>query len=433
MYAGEAERQLSALAQTNAALASEQYNRKMADLAEAKFLTDIDDKRRESSIRNSQRSGIIGMGKNILDALRGDKAEAQISFTTSQQKGQPTQAPTGKPLLDAVRGYNSADIFKQANNTSAKTGVDSTTNEYMIADKMWRNSHNGEPLSLETFKQMNSDKETNKYLSSEVNKEMLNESDRAIVDAENETIQSKNRNIEAENKRAQMEYERKIQKDPVGAYMRDAESRGVIIPEKLEGSKSDMRKQNYNFHNDQIEYYMRNKMYAQARKAEREWIQNEINIDGTWNDDDKGNYKSPWDTSGPSKEKMIHFSYQGEFDVGGKLDQARNDVVPESVYNQGPAAIAKYMNERNKKQGATAMLTNVYIADKIKGQQGISPESEKVNSDRINQKWAIANQTTEGTKYITDAGMVRMRKSDGTESIIKDKNVITKLKKMGMI
>jgi len=220
--------------------------------------------------------------------------------------------------------------------------------------------------------------------------------DQKNIDAENETITSKNRNIEAENKKSQMEYERKIQKDPVGAYMRDAESRGVIIPEKLEGSKSDMRKQNYNFHNDQIEYYMRNKMYAQARKAENEWIQNEINIDGTWNDDDKGNYKSLWNTSGPSKEKTQTVGVAITYTAGGDKQPATNYDIPVSKL-KSRVEIAKYIleqeNKGRKEAGLPLMTINdIQITKPVTG-EGAYTENLQYYNDGID-KQALANGTT---------------------------------------
>jgi hypothetical protein len=419
------------------------------------------------------------MGANFIDALTGNNGNRGVQATNSQLRGRQMQAPTGNPLIDAVQGHDKATLQQTGLLKEAgKNG--SNMQEFMIADKEYR-ARTGKPLTVQMFNDMYHDKEqetptgsrqetynrfmkmgmdgmsvedmektgafeqeADKYgsidnsdirsgLKNRVNEELAIASDQKNIDKENAGITKQNKKIESENLKAQKEYERKVQKDPIGGFLNYAKEIGLEIPTEFVGDKAEQRKQNYDLHNAQIEYFMANKMYDKARKAENEWIQNEINIDKSWGDKGDGNYKSAWNTSGPAKEKMVDFSYQGEYEEGGNLDQARNDRVPESVYNQGPAAIAKYMNERNKKQGASAMLTNVYVADKIKGQTGITPASEKVNSDRMNQRWAVANQTAEGTKYIMDAGIVRMKKSDGTEQVIKDKNVITKLKNAGII
>jgi len=326
MYAGEAERQLSALAHTNQALANEQYNRKMQALQQAEFFTKIGDERRGGAIKDATRSGIVGMGANFIDALQGNNGNPNVQ-TTSQL-----------------------------------SGVQIPVQENIVTDKQSR-------ADLKSKK----------------------------------------------------EYERKVQKDPALGFINYAKDKGIVIPTEFTGDKAEQRKQNYDLHNAQIEYFMSNGMRDKARKAENEWIQNEINIDKSWGDKGEGNYKSLWNTSGPAGEKYEDIGIEAQYAENGAFMPAKNYRVPSRIIKKGRPAITKYINEQ---EGSLANggspIRNLNVVKAVSGTSELTPAQLEFNKGIENKAWAnadtlkIAGSEIETT--VIDGKKVFRRKGQGNFS-----------------
>jgi len=328
------------------------------------------------------------------------------------------QSPTGKPLLDAIKGFSKTDVA-QSNKFNKQDDINKA---YMVAN-MEHQKATGQMLDPMDFKKMYQDRISLNpnvakdatlgedlnlgsvdYDSSNYRKDLQDKSnqissmagDQKVIDAENKTIASDNKKIEAENLKAQKEYERKVQKDPIGGFLNYAKEKGIVIPTEFTGDKAEQRKQNYDLHNAQIEYFMDNKMYNKARKAENEWIQNEINIDKSWGDKGDGNYKSLWNTSGPSKEKTQNVGVAITYTEGGDRQPATNYDIPVSKLKSRSETVKYILEQENKgrKEAGLPLMTinDIQITKPVTGDGSLTEDLEYYN-DGVD-KYAMANGTT---------------------------------------
>ncbi len=462
MYAGQQESQIQALASANQQLANELYNKKMEALARAQFFTKIgDSEERGRAIKDATRSGLSGVVKNAWDFLGGNSGNPNVETTSSYgsefQQNEP--APTGNPKIDAVMGINSYDLAKSK--VLQTKGLDDMQKAFMIADAESRKT-TGKPLDPVEFKKMYSDsisynpnvtKDANfgdlnlgdatdnsayrNTMKDKVAQESALIGDQKVIDAENKDIALKNDKIERENKKAQAEYEAKVKKNPEMGLRQYFTEIGLSVPSEFTGDKANMRKQNYDLHNAQIEYFMGIGRKDLAKKAEREWIQNEMNIDKSWGDDGGGSYKSLWNTDGPKGEAYEEVGIAIQYDKDGDKQPATNYRVPKSVLKSKSATLKWILDQENagrKEKGLPLVtMTDIQITKPVTGEGSFTENLELYNKGVERKALALAKTDASGNKYITRNGVTTKYTTNGEAIAVNDPEDIKKLKTAGFI
>lgn len=424
MYAGEGEKQISALAQANQQFANEQLNKKMQALNLYNAMTATGDERRGSALKDATRSGIIGLGANVMDFIRGDNGNDRLKITNSlgmPQAGsvQGSKAPVGNPLIDAIskREYGGTDAVQGEllNRLLDTKSPDYNPDQYrfMVAqDQMGTGGVKG--LMKGDINQTLYNEQNNKM------KEQMQKSDyyKDVNAGIDKDVAKQNKQIEAQNLKAQKEFEAQERRDPVGGFMNYAKEKGLEIPTEFKGSKDEQRKQNYDLHNAQIEYFLSKGRRDLARKAESEWIQNEMNIDKSWGDDGKKNYSSLWNTSGPAKEATETIGIAGNYGDNPTRMPASNYTVPKNIIAQGKSAILSYINKQEKmKAGENYVpLTDAQITKAVTGDSKISAESVEYNKGVEDKLFAQAKTERDDKlgdiKVVNMGGVLKYRKVD---------------------
>lgn len=446
MYAGEAEKQLSSLAQMNQQLANEQYNKKMQAMQLYNALTVTGDKRRGSALKDATRSGIMGIGANVVDFLRGDNGNDRLNVTNSFTQGQDgsgtqAKAPTGKPLIEAVKQFGGFDASQGERLAELEKIYGGKTPDYYkqlekiglgVTGMELMDKGSDTPENIAYNDKVTRDKMkaiVNPMFKDQAKDYKVLQADQAVLDKD---VAKQNKQIEAQNLKAQKEFELQERKDPIGGFINYAKEKGLEIPTEFVGSKDDQRKQNYDLHNSQIEYFLSKGRRDLARKAESEWIQNEMNIDKSWGDDGKRNYSSLWNTNGPAGDKMIDIGMSAKWSSDGSFMPASNVSVPKRVWDKGKTAVIKYLNEQGSSQGDVSKIADANFTKPVSGSSEITPATVEFDKGEENKLWANAKETPTGAKVISRNGAVLIKMPDGTTEKATNAQAI-KFKEMGIL
>ena len=328
MYVDNAVKQLNSANDFLQQQAAEDYNRKIANLQALNLAiaTGKDDQRKLWQKR-MERSGLLGMIGDIKDALTPED-KTKLSAKSTMGEGIFNPSAVGKPQINLEKGVigNTAAMSQEQRNMLLNKQLNDKQQAFMLADKEYRRTHGGQPLSIQEFNKMYENQLISGNVSDNKNKdgyivtepEIQDNAQKRVeflkqIQAEKDlqggqqnlvneqlAIDKKNKDAMALNNKVQMSTDNSFE-----GYMK---GKGTAVKE-FEGDWRDMSAQNLAMFRDAYNYYI-DKDPNKAKALLGEYKLNQQAINKLWKEDPNAGlaldaFKAP---KGPGKKLIKNIS-----------------------------------------------------------------------------------------------------------------------------
>lgn len=303
MYVDNAVKQLNSANEFLQQQAAEDYNRKMANLQALNLAiaTGKDDQRKLWQKR-MDRSGLIGIMGDIKDALTPED-KTKLSAKSTMGEGIFNPSSVGNPQVNLEKGVigNTAAMSQEQRNILLNKQLNDKQQAFMLADKEYRKTHGGQPLSIQEFNKMYENQLVGGQVSDNKNKdgyivtepEIQDNAQKRVeflkqIQAEKDlqkgqqnlvneqlAIDKRNKDAMALNSKAQMSNDNSFE-----GYMK---RKGTAVKE-FEGDWRDMSAQNLAMFRDAYNYYI-DKDPNKAKALLGEYKLNQQGINKLWKED----------------------------------------------------------------------------------------------------------------------------------------------------
>lgn len=307
MYVDNAVKQLNSANDFLQQQAAEDYNRKMANLQALNLAIKTGNKEeRDLWQKRLNRSGIIGALGDIKDAILPNRPEDSqhldpSTITIGKNAFQSQKMGTPQVNLEKNVIGNTAAMSQEQRNILLNNKLNDKQQAFMLADKEYRRTHGGQPLSIQEFNKMYENQLISGYVSDNKNKDGYIVTEPEIQDNAQKRVEflkqiqaekdlqggqqnlvNKQLAIDKNNKDA-MALNAKAQQAKDNTFEGYMQKRGNMV-KQYEGDWGNMSAQNLAMFRDAYNYYI-DKDPSKAKQILGEYKMNQQNINKFWQED----------------------------------------------------------------------------------------------------------------------------------------------------